>query len=44
MTPRVPFDEEALRAAVVSGDAAAREDVMRHLYEALSGKLYVLCH
>ncbi|QDE67003.1 MULTISPECIES: RNA polymerase sigma factor [Myxococcus] len=44
MTPRVPFDEEALRAAAVSGDAAARENVMRHLYEALSGKLYVLCH
>ncbi|MFP2956294.1 RNA polymerase sigma factor [Myxococcus sp. 1LA] len=44
MTPRVPSDEDALVAAAVSGDAAVRESAMRQLYEALSGKLYVLCH
>ncbi|WP_426749675.1 RNA polymerase sigma factor [Myxococcus sp. Y35] len=43
MTPRLPFDEEALRATALSGDATVREDVIRRLYEALSEKLYVLC-
>ncbi len=43
MTPRMPFDEGALRAAAMSGDDAAREEVIRRLYEALSEKLYVLC-
>ncbi|MFP2957684.1 RNA polymerase sigma factor [Myxococcus sp. 1LA] len=43
MTPRLPWDEAALRSSLLSGNAAVREDVIRRLYEGLSDKLYALC-